>query len=196
MATVSDTIECPHCGVGAYYEINTHSRTEYVFCERCGYSAFSDDPSPKVAIGVNTYGDGKCMSFGAFSTEAEVAPFREWLAGGGAEEITSAFIRLAPLYRTEFLRGEPQGLGDLSPEEVEIINSVLAPFEERLAAVAARSVYTAHQRHPGFRVFALYREADKLSLAVPGDYPEFLTIQSGKLTETDPGMTAYALEYA
>ena len=197
MATVSDTISCPQCGAAAYYEVNTRTHHEFEFCERCGYSCDTrDETGPKEGHGAYTYGDAKVAQGGAFQTPHAAAPFREWLAGDEAKGVTFAFVRLPPLYRTEFLRGEPEGLGDLSQAEISVINEVLAPFGETVAAMSEGKLYTKHPEQSGLKCFSAFREDGKLKLALPGDHLDFLTIVGDKRFESDPEETRHALDVA
>lgn len=195
MATVSEQIPCPQCGAQAEYEINTRSFTEWTYCARCGYRHDTSEGQPLAGHGSYAYSAGQVTQFGAFTSPdpSLVSHFRAWVKG--ETDLQTAVLRLPPLYRAEYLTGMPEGFGHLTPTERQQIDEVLARFDERVAAADQNHLYTTHAQHPGLKVLSLYRDADSLHLAQPGDCPDAVVL-TGDQVKVDSDALAAALSFA
>lgn len=198
MSSVMDTTTCPHCGGPAQTDFQTRTGDTITFCDRCGYYHDEQDgpaSAVRAPIGVLrlTVQDG--ITQVCFLKDADLKELRSQVPQD--EALASATLRVPPLYRAEFLRGEPEaGHGGMSPAAWAHLTAALAPHGETPHALLGSDLYTRSQTgDAGYRVLSAWQDEDgSWDIRLPGDSPLALRVrEDGVQAETSlADLLAYA----
>ena len=193
-----DTTTCPHCGGQAQTDFQTRTGDTTTFCDRCGY--YHDDrDGPASAVQTPTgvlrltVQDGITQVW--FLKDTDLSTLRTKISHD--DTLASATLRVPPLYRTEFLRGEPDaGRGEMTEAAWAHLTAALAPHGEVPHALVGTKLYTRSQAgDTGYRVLSVWQDEDgSWDICLPGDSPPMLRVtEDGAWPEADlAGTLVYA----
>lgn len=193
-----DTTPCPHCGGQAQTDFQTRTGDTTTFCDRCGYyHDEADGPASAVQTPTGvlrlTVQDG--ITQVCFLKDTDLSTLRTEIPHDDA--LASATLRVPPLYRAEFLRGEPDaGRGEMTEAAWAHLTAALAPHGETPHALVGTDLYTRSQAgDTGYRVLSVWQDEDgSWDIRLPGDSPRMLRVtEDGAWPEADLAeMLAYA----
>lgn len=175
-----DTAICPHCGGQAQTDFQTRTGDLTTFCDRCGYY-HDDGDGPASAVQTPTgvlrltVQDG--ITQVCFLKDTDLRTLRAQLPQD--EALSTATLRVPPLYRAEFLRGEPEaGRGEMSEAAWAHLTAALAPHGEVPHALVGHALSTRSSTgDAGYRVLSVWQEGDgSWDIRLPGDSPLILRV--------------------
>lgn len=184
-----ETAPCPHCGGQAQTDFQTRTGCTTTFCDRCGYYHDEEDgpAGAQAPCGVLRLTPPAGATQVCFLKNADLASICANVPQDDA--LASATLRVPPLYRTEFLRGEPEaGRGAMSEAAWGHLTAALAAHGEAPHALVGTDLYTRSQTgDAGYRVLSAREdEHGHWNIRLPGDSPLALLVrEDGTCPEAD-----------
>ena len=149
-------------------------------CFRCGYHHDSREREP--VQGYATLHLRVPSGFTQVLTVSQAPELADFLADVQTNpNVTSVILREQPDDRAVFLKGQPTGT-TLTDVEADALKRLLAPSGHVIQAADEHHLYVREGEQSGLRILSLWRGASGLSVSLPEDHPELVTVCGGLIT--------------